>query len=327
MPKTATRSVLAARTPGQARDATIAAPGASNPGADARRHGKLRQGHSSLGARADALEADADAVYAWAVAAAAKRSRGTGGQAASDIVVDGGAQRRLLGAIFGPADVGEALIEQPLGAADERLGAALEVLRDRVVQPSPSATSITTAGLFAALLAANLQARASNLRLESKVEALAARVTRASASRRGAQPPASARSVTLLSAAAIGRELGLTEATVYQRERKRQLFGYLPGQRQRGRVYPSFQLWEHVRGEPLERALRALGDEPSGHDATFFAALNSDLLDSTPVEVLVGERLTEREDDEQAWRLLALEPARRLDAVLAAARKFTIAAQ
>lgn len=230
-----------------------------------------------------------------------------------------------------PADrAGEVARAMPAHEAARRLAEARQGLRDHLAIASARISPLAGALVLDAV---DLQVRASTLGLEARIDALQAQLRQALAS----QSPAPAdgarrhRRIELLSAAQIGEQLDLTEATVYQRERKRQLFGFLPGQRRRGRVYPSFQLWPELGSATLERILRILGDKPSERDATFFAAINVDLLGCTPVEVLIGEWLTDRDDEgtdeggDDVMRLLALAPALRLEAVVAAARKFTIA--
>jgi hypothetical protein len=200
----------------------------------------------------------------------------------------------------------------------EGLDAALGPLWSQAAATSPA---LKPEALELVRTAVTLETQASTLWLQAQLDQLREKLDRATHTTAIPAPP-KRREIELLDATQFGAALGVGDATVRQRERKREIFGYLPGHRQRGRVYPSFQLWEGVAGEPLKRLLLALGDEPSGRDATFFAAINQDLIGSTPVEVLIGERLTDRDDPRAALDLLKLPPERRLQAVLAAARKF-----
>ncbi len=200
----------------------------------------------------------------------------------------------------------------------EGLDAALGPLWRQAAATSPA---LKPEALELVRTAVTLETQASTLWLQAQLDQLRERLDRASHTTAVPAPP-KRREIDLLDATQFGAALGVGDATVRQRERKREIFGYLPGHRQRGRVYPSFQLWDGVAGEPLKRILLALGDEPSGRDATFFAAINQDLIGSTPVEVLIGERLTDRDDPRAALDLLKLPSERRLQAVLAAARKF-----
>lgn len=124
-----------------------------------------------------------------------------------------------------------------------------------------------------------------------------------------------------LSAAELGKALGgLGDETVRQRERAGVLFSVLRPGRKRGREYPAFQAWPGVAGEPLERALAALGPV-SGVAAYGFFTSPTDLLGGlTPIEALVGRLTARRVVDAETPSLLAAPASQRLDAVEKAAQ-------
>ncbi len=141
-----------------------------------------------------------------------------------------------------------------------------------------------------------------------------------------AQAPTAPDVIELWSAADLARHMHLSEDAVRAREARRELFGYLPGDRKRGRVYPSFQVWETIKGEPLHQILKALGDEPASSDATFFTSVNRELGGLTPIEALVGSLSVERAFEEDVTSLLLATSEDRLRAVIEAAEAFVAAA-
>jgi hypothetical protein len=133
-----------------------------------------------------------------------------------------------------------------------------------------------------------------------------------------APPPDPAQPLT---AAELGRALGgLSDETVRQRERAGELFSILRPGRKRGREYPAFQAWAGIAGEPLARALAALGPTSSTGAYGFFTAPTDLLGGLSPIEALIGRLTASRELDAQTQQLLAAAPAERLRAVIEAAQ-------
>jgi hypothetical protein len=127
-----------------------------------------------------------------------------------------------------------------------------------------------------------------------------------------------------LSAVAMGEQLGkLSAVTVRKREQEGALFSVLASGRTRGRLYPAFQAWEGIVGEPLRAVLIALRDAgaASGSTAHVFFAGATDLLGNlTPVEALLGKLLASRPLDPAVMSFLARPLTERLEAVIAAAK-------
>jgi hypothetical protein len=123
-----------------------------------------------------------------------------------------------------------------------------------------------------------------------------------------------------LSAAELGQALGgLTDETVRQRERAGELFSIMRPGRKRGREYPAFQAWPGITGQPLARAMSALGGA-SGPVAYGFFTSPTDLLGGlTPIEAMLGRLTTSRAIDQATRELLGASDEERLQAVIKAA--------
>ena len=127
----------------------------------------------------------------------------------------------------------------------------------------------------------------------------------------------------LLTARQLGQELhGLSEDMVWVREKDGALFSVVPAGRRRGRLYPAFQALDGVVGEPLARVLATLGELPGECQLTFFRQRRRDLEGLTPVEVMLGHALEQRELTKAAATLVISNPRTRHSAVLTAARHF-----
>jgi hypothetical protein len=122
-----------------------------------------------------------------------------------------------------------------------------------------------------------------------------------------------------LSAAELGKRLGLGDESVRQRERAGKLFSILRPGRKRGREYPAFQAWADITGEPLERALAALASADGAMAYSFFTSVTDQLGGLSPIEVLVGKPLSVRKLDVSAMQLLRAPREDRLIAVEKAA--------
>ena len=125
-----------------------------------------------------------------------------------------------------------------------------------------------------------------------------------------------------LSAAGLGHSLGVSETIVRQRDDAGELFSIVFPARGPERLYPAFQVWEDVAGQPLKAVLHQLKvRELGGAIAYAFFILRDDILGYlTPVELLIGS-VTSLQRLEQ-WVIEGLNyPAeRRLEIVLQAAR-------
>lgn len=143
-----------------------------------------------------------------------------------------------------------------------------------------------------------------------------------SAGRRGApddQP------MHLLTAAEIGFELHLGDQMVNRLRQDGYLYGYLPDGRKRGRVYPAFQAWAGIYGEPLRQVLQALGSAEGWQMDEFFAGEPLALGGVTPVEALLGRAfLHRREASGLAAVVLGMPPDKRLARVVGAARSWPV---
>jgi len=117
----------------------------------------------------------------------------------------------------------------------------------------------------------------------------------------------------LFTATEFGEHLGISDETVRRREQNGELFSILKPARKRGREFPAFQTDEHIWGEPLKRTLAALGYTPSSGAAAygFFTSQNDLLGGLTPIELLLGRLLPEREIEEEVRSLLFSSPSRR----------------
>ena len=129
-----------------------------------------------------------------------------------------------------------------------------------------------------------------------------------------------------LSAAALGKLLGLHEASVRSRERAGALFSVLREGRKRGQEFPAFQAFPGVAGTALEQTLAALVPPGStgpveGPVAYGFFTSPTDLLaDLAPVEVLLGRKLSQRSVDPAADDVLQQPHEARLQLVIDTAR-------
>ena len=129
-----------------------------------------------------------------------------------------------------------------------------------------------------------------------------------------------------LTAAQLGEALGgLDVNVVVQLERERKVFS-VPEADWRVRVYPAFQAWPGVAGEPLATVLAALEAAEEDDIYFFFAGQQPDLGTMTPVEVLYGRvrfpvRKSLRQDDAE---ILALPAEARLRGVCGAAKVYLV---
>lgn len=112
---------------------------------------------------------------------------------------------------------------------------------------------------------------------------------------------------------------GISDQTVRNREKAGELFSVLWPMRTRGRLYPAFQLWSCVRGEPLERVLRELGDLDGVSKYQFFTTPVEHLASLSPLDVLQGGSLAVG-TTERARSLLGLDVSQRTETVLRAAK-------
>lgn len=125
----------------------------------------------------------------------------------------------------------------------------------------------------------------------------------------------------LLTAAELGFELHLGDQMVNKLRQDGYLYGYLPDGRKRGRVYPAFQAWAGIYGEPLRQVLQALGSAEGWQMDEFFAGEPLALGGVTPVEALLGQAFLHRsEPTGLPAEVLGLPPALRLERVIAAAK-------
>lgn len=122
-----------------------------------------------------------------------------------------------------------------------------------------------------------------------------------------------------LSASELAEAMNISIEDVRRREQGGELFSVLRAGQQRGREYPAFQAWPDVAGEPLQRALAALGGLESTDFYGFFAGVTDLLLGLTPVEVLMGKAVAARELEPEARLLLDAPTQTRLRAVVSAA--------
>lgn len=138
------------------------------------------------------------------------------------------------------------------------------------------------------------------------------------AGRRGAADDQPMRHLT---AAEIGYELHLGDQMVNRLRLAGHLYGYLPDGRRRGRVYPAFQAWGGIFGEPLHQVLLAIGEAEDGQIDDFFDGDIPALGGITPVEALLGRAFLHRgEPSGQAGEVLGQSPAQRLARVVDAAK-------
>jgi hypothetical protein len=125
----------------------------------------------------------------------------------------------------------------------------------------------------------------------------------------------------MLSAAELAERMSLGEESVRSRERQRAMFAILPHGRERGKVYPAFQIWEGIQGAPLKQVLKALGELGGTEAYGFFTSPNELLGMQTPIEVLIGRPTTSRESAKGA-ALLKRSPDERLKTVVDVARLY-----
>ncbi|MGF6571131.1 NAD-specific glutamate dehydrogenase [Paraburkholderia sp. GAS333] len=132
--------------------------------------------------------------------------------------------------------------------------------------------------------------------------------------------------VELCSATEIGMRLGnLSPETIGTLEAAGELFSVSAPSKKHSRGYPSFQAWERIAGEPLQRILNTLGRDVSGPNAFSFFRSVTDLLGGlSPVECLVGGLTASRELPDEALKLLAADAGERLGAVLDAASVYAL---
>lgn len=121
----------------------------------------------------------------------------------------------------------------------------------------------------------------------------------------------------------VAKRLGISDEAVRQREKADELYAVLPAGRQRGRLYPAFQLLPEVVGEPMRRVLAKI--KPIGGAtaaARFFDSTPYELWNLSPVEVLCGSLLRERAIEPAAQALLDLSVSERREAVVNAAEAY-----
>jgi DNA-binding transcriptional regulator YiaG len=153
-------------------------------------------------------------------------------------------------------------------------------------------------------------------------KALALREAALTASQQAGDP-------AFLSAAEFARRLRVSDQTVRNLERDGKIFSVLTAGRERGRQYPTFQLYEGVRGRPLETLLAVLHELPGAARYQFCTTPQDVLGGHAPVVVLLGtpaaardvdrpepDAVLDRSDDERL--ALVLEAARTYRDVLAA---------
>lgn len=147
---------------------------------------------------------------------------------------------------------------------------------------------------------------------------------RAGLSRRIAENRASAGQLDtseMLSAAKLAERMSLGEESVRSRERQRAMFAILPHGRERGKVYPAFQIWEGIQGAPLKQVLEALGELDGTQVYGFFTSPHELLGMQTPIEVLIGRATTFRESA-KGEALFERSPDERLKTVVDVARLY-----
>lgn len=127
----------------------------------------------------------------------------------------------------------------------------------------------------------------------------------------------------LLTAAQLGQDLqGLSDDMVRLREKDGVLFSVLPAGRLRGRLYPAFQAWDGIVGEPLAYVLGFLRGLAGDQHLAFFGRPNADLQMLTPIEVMLGQLLEPRDLSDAGMAILHQGLRRRLDHVAACADRF-----
>lgn len=127
----------------------------------------------------------------------------------------------------------------------------------------------------------------------------------------------------LLTAVQLGQDLqGLSDDMVRLREKDGALFSVLPAGRQRGRLYPAFQAWEGIVGEPLAHVLGLLRGLAADQHLAFFGRPNADLQMLTPIEVMLGQLLEPQDLSDAATSILHQGARRRLEHVAACADRF-----
>lgn len=115
-----------------------------------------------------------------------------------------------------------------------------------------------------------------------------------------------------LTAATLGKALGVSDETIRRREANGEIFSIMRPTRQRGREFPAFQAWDGIAGEPLARILKALQPESGAMAHSFFVAKTMDLEGLAPIEVMVGRILVHRPLGKGALELLKASASERL---------------
>jgi len=125
----------------------------------------------------------------------------------------------------------------------------------------------------------------------------------------------------LLDTLEFARRLQVSDQTVRNLEKEDRIFSVLPLGRQRGRLYPAFQLREGIVGEPLRAVLKEFLDQGGAVRYQFFSAPNQLLDGLTPVQVLAPQPYVGSTPGYLS-KLLLMEEDGRLDAVIKAARTY-----
>lgn len=132
---------------------------------------------------------------------------------------------------------------------------------------------------------------------------------------------------TMLTTDQMATRLEIGRTTLRRLEGSNQLFSVrLMGQAGQ-RAYPEFQTWAGINGEPLKQVLAKLVSLSGSLTLGFFASEDELLSGMTPVEVLLGQPLTDRlglavVDSARAKRLLTEDPPLRLKRVVYAAEHY-----
>ena len=106
-----------------------------------------------------------------------------------------------------------------------------------------------------------------------------------------------------------------------KREGRRPLFS-ASGWPVEGRLYPTFQAWDGLVGEPLAHVLGFLHGLAGDQKLAFFGRPNADLQMLTPIEVMLAQLLEPRDLSEAGMAILRQGSRRRLDHVAACADRF-----
>lgn len=127
----------------------------------------------------------------------------------------------------------------------------------------------------------------------------------------------------LVSAEELAARLGLGDAEqVVQSEGANRLFSVRRPDVTSQRLYPAFQAWPRIAGEPLAAVLSILGSLGGAATLSFLSSPCHELGGLTPVEALIGVWLPADPPPQAAQPLLLAQDAERMQAVLASASAF-----